>query len=110
MTITPFVDNAYLKSVVASMTSSASIGVRLCALPCRTDVCVTTVILPKANLKDVSEIPRQLKRKMTFIAVESMREVLDAALERAPLSRREPPKLPANPISQHLGQPRLSEK
>jgi len=45
---------------------------------------LTTVILPKANQHDVEEIPRELKRKITFVPVSSMREVLEVALEQAP--------------------------
>ena len=38
---------------------------------------------------DVEEIPKELKRKLTFIPVKSMREVLDAAFEfSAPLTER----------------------
>jgi len=50
---------------------------------------IRRVILPKANLQDVSEIPRELKRKLTFVPVSTMREVLDAALE-SPLAWRTP--------------------
>ncbi|MEE8581631.1 MAG: endopeptidase La [Myxococcota bacterium] len=45
---------------------------------------VTRVILPEASLRDVQEIPRELKRKITFIPVSHMNEVLEAALERTP--------------------------
>jgi ATP-dependent Lon protease len=53
---------------------------------------ITTVIVPKANMQDVAGIPRELKKKITFVPVSTMREVLDAALEeplawRAPLRR-----------------------
>jgi ATP-dependent Lon protease len=52
---------------------------------------VTRVILPKANLQDVADIPKELKRKMTFVPVTNMREVLDAALESPPVWRSAPP-------------------
>ena len=39
------------------------------------------VILPKKNLCDLKDIPADLKRKITFIPVEHMDEVLAAALE-----------------------------
>jgi len=41
---------------------------------------VTKVILPKSCMGEVDEIPKELKRKMTFIPVENVREVFDAAL------------------------------
>ena len=50
---------------------------------------ITTVIVPKANMQDVAEIPRELKKKMTFVPVSTMREVLEAALEE-PLAWRSP--------------------
>ena len=50
---------------------------------------LTTVILPKANMQDVAEIPRELKKKITFVPVSTMREVLEAALEE-PLPWRAP--------------------
>ena len=50
---------------------------------------IMRVILPKANMQDVAEIPRELKRKITFVPVSTMREVLEAALEE-PLQWRAP--------------------
>jgi ATP-dependent Lon protease len=43
---------------------------------------ITNVILPQANRHDLCEIPSELKRRITFILVEHMDEVLEAALER----------------------------
>jgi len=43
------------------------------------------VILPRKNLEDLREIPRELKRGITFVPVSHMDEVLDAALEPAAL-------------------------
>jgi ATP-dependent Lon protease len=45
---------------------------------------VTRIIVPKSCLKDVDEIPKDLRKKLTFIPVSHMREVLDVALEQAP--------------------------
>jgi ATP-dependent Lon protease len=45
---------------------------------------ITRVVLPKANMQDVAEIPRELKRRITFVPVSTMREVLDAVLEQPP--------------------------
>jgi ATP-dependent Lon protease len=44
---------------------------------------ICRVILPKRNLSDLDDIPADLKRKITFIPVEHMDEVLEAALEPA---------------------------
>ena len=45
---------------------------------------VTRVILPEHSMREVEEIPRELKRKLTFIPVTHMTEVLEAALEHLP--------------------------
>jgi ATP-dependent Lon protease len=42
---------------------------------------ITTVILPAQNVADLREIPKELKRKMTFIPVEHMDDVLEVAME-----------------------------
>jgi ATP-dependent Lon protease len=49
---------------------------------------ISRVILPARNMQDLVEIPRELKRRLTFIPVSHMDEVLEAALERSPLSSR----------------------
>lgn len=43
---------------------------------------VKTVILPKANEKDLQELAPEVRRGLEFIPVESMDQVLDLALER----------------------------
>jgi len=43
---------------------------------------ISRVILPRQNLQDLAEIPKDLKRRITFIPVDHMDEVLEAALER----------------------------
>jgi len=48
---------------------------------------IRTVILPAKNLIDVAEIPREIKRRIEFVPVTNMREVLDVALEREPAWR-----------------------
>jgi ATP-dependent Lon protease len=61
-------------------------GVREKALAAlRAGICC--VILPRKNLQDLEEIPRDLKRKIRFVPVTHMDEVLEAALENPP-SRR----------------------
>lgn len=39
-----------------------------------------TVILPKRNEPDLEDIPEDVRRKMTFVLVDSVDQVLDAAL------------------------------
>ena len=51
---------------------------------------ISRIILPEPNMQDLEEIPRELKRKITFIPVTHMDEVLPAALERAPKSSKGP--------------------
>jgi len=60
---------------------------------------ITTVILPRKNLDDLEEIPRELARKITFVPVSHMGEVLEAALETPPRRRRAaaPTPVPAAP-------------
>ncbi len=49
---------------------------------------IHSVILPKQCMKDIEEIPKELRKKITFTPVSDMREVLDAALEHPPTWRR----------------------
>jgi len=48
---------------------------------------ITTIIIPESNLADLREIPKELKKRITFVPVKHMREVLDHVLE-APLEWR----------------------
>ena len=41
-----------------------------------------TIVLPKDNETDLDDIPEEVKKVMTFIPVETVAEVLDAALEQ----------------------------
>jgi ATP-dependent Lon protease len=68
---------------------------------------ISKVIVPKSCMPDVEEIPKEIRRKINFIAVDSMREVLDAALEH-PLSWRDDN--PAPPIVTHAHGPIASAK
>ena len=43
---------------------------------------ITTVIVPKKNLQDLHDFPKELRRKITFVPVEDMDQVLEAALEK----------------------------
>ncbi len=57
---------------------------------------IKTVLIPAKNKKDLEEIPATIKRRLKFISVQNMNEVLDHALlepvgklvNRAPLPRR----------------------
>jgi ATP-dependent Lon protease len=46
------------------------------------------VILPKGNEKDLRELPAEVRREMTFVLVERIEEVLEAALRRETATRR----------------------
>jgi ATP-dependent Lon protease len=48
---------------------------------------IRTVVAPRLNEPDVDEIPEHLRRDLTFVFVDEVREVLDVALERS-TSRR----------------------
>jgi ATP-dependent Lon protease len=41
---------------------------------------VSTIVLPKANEKDLLELPPEVRKGLEFVAVESMDEVLELAL------------------------------
>ncbi|MEE8508548.1 MAG: S16 family serine protease, partial [Myxococcota bacterium] len=46
---------------------------------------ISRVILPRQNLQDLAEIPKDLKRRITFIPVDHQEQVLEAALESIPV-------------------------
>ena len=60
---------------------------------------ISRVIVPKANMRDLKNIPKDLKRRMTFIPVEHMYEVLDAAFEQGSAQRQRGPKAPPARLS-----------
>ncbi len=45
---------------------------------------ITIVVIPRQNEKDLVEIPAALRRKVTFVAVDNMSQVLERALESTP--------------------------
>ena len=45
---------------------------------------VQTVIIPKLNEKDLPDVPAEVKEKLQFVLVETVDEVLAAALEPKP--------------------------
>jgi ATP-dependent Lon protease len=60
---------------------------------------ITRVILPRQNVCDLNDIPKDLKRRITFIPVEHMYEVLDAAFEQGSPRRRRGSAPPATRLS-----------
>jgi ATP-dependent Lon protease len=47
----------------------------------------TTVIVPEHCMLDVEDIPKELKKRLEFVAVRTMRDVLEVAFERPPVWR-----------------------
>jgi ATP-dependent Lon protease len=65
---------------------------------------IARVILPRKNLLDLRDLPRDLKRRIAFVPVEHMDDVLEAALEggtgrRAVAAGRTPRGRPASPAA-----------
>ncbi len=58
-----------------------------------------TVILPKRNAPDLDDVPEEIKKTMKFVFVDSVDEVLDAALEpiRKPKKEKAPTKKKSAP-------------
>jgi ATP-dependent Lon protease len=53
-----------------------------------------TVILPRKNEKDLADIPEEIRKSMKLVLVETMDQVLEAALRRKPKALdAEPPKV-----------------
>jgi ATP-dependent Lon protease len=48
---------------------------------------IARVVLPRKNLQDLRDIPKELSRRIEFIPVEHMDEVLEAVLEHPPVRR-----------------------
>ncbi|HEY8155962.1 MAG TPA: endopeptidase La [Myxococcota bacterium] len=60
---------------------------------------ISKVILPRKNLNDLQDLPQELKRRIRFIPVDHMNEVLEAALEQSPTRRATPPRPPRGPAA-----------
>jgi ATP-dependent Lon protease len=58
---------------------------------------IRTMILPEKNLVDLREVPAELAKRIRFIGVSQMDEVLAIALEGAPVRerRRNPRRAPS---------------
>ena len=41
---------------------------------------ITTIVIPESNVADLREIPKELKKRLDFVPVKHMREVLDQVL------------------------------
>jgi ATP-dependent Lon protease len=62
---------------------------------------IKTMILPKQNEKDLDDIPKNLKKDMKFIFVETMDEVISSALRKKPHRRIEHRRLPGRSRATH---------
>lgn len=49
---------------------------------------IKTVILPKRNEKDLEDVPKNVRKNMNFVFVETMDDVLKAALKKKPPSKQ----------------------
>ena len=56
-----------------------------------------TIILPRQNEKDLDDVPDEIRKTMKFVFVESVEDVIKAALEK-PKARKKKPGKPAKPI------------
>ena len=53
---------------------------------------ITTVLVPRKNMLDLNDVPKEMKRRLTFIAVDHMDEVLEHALEQRKKRRPRSPR------------------
>ena len=60
---------------------------------------IKTVMIPEENVKDLQEIPENVKSQLEIVPVKWIDRVLEVALERmpAPLADEEPVKVDAKP-------------
>ncbi|MEX0614834.1 MAG: S16 family serine protease, partial [Methylophaga sp.] len=56
---------------------------------------IDTVLIPKDNVKDLREIPENVKKGLHIIPVQWINEVLEVALQAMPKARQEPEPSPA---------------
>ncbi len=62
---------------------------------------IKTMIIPKQNEKDLDDIPKNLKKDMKFIFVETMDEVISSALRKKPFRRIAHRRLPGRSRATH---------
>jgi ATP-dependent Lon protease len=62
---------------------------------------IKTMIIPKQNEKDLDDIPKNLKKDMKFIFVETMDEVISSALRKKPPRRIAHRRLPGRSRATH---------
>jgi ATP-dependent Lon protease len=60
---------------------------------------VKIVIIPERCMRDVEDIPRELKRRLEFAPVRTMRDVLDIALQEVPAWTTPPRNQASQPAS-----------
>ena len=63
------------------------------------------VIIPEANKKDLTEIPKNIKRRLKFVPVTHMDEVLQEALGRSPFAAVKKLKTPKRSLVPSPGVP-----
>ena len=63
---------------------------------------ITKIILPRKNLNDLQDLPPEMKRRIQFIPVDHMDEVLEAALEQTLPRRSAPPRPPPGPAATQM--------
>ena len=64
------------------------------------------VILPRKNEKDLRDIPEEIRKRMRLVLVDTMEEVLEAALRRKPQPLRARPPRPGRPARAARRRPR----
>jgi ATP-dependent Lon protease len=62
---------------------------------------IRTMIIPKQNEKDLDDIPKNVRKDMKFIFVETMDEVISSALKKSVQRRAVPVKLPGRSRATH---------
>jgi ATP-dependent Lon protease len=62
---------------------------------------IRTMIIPKQNEKDLDDIPKNVRKDMKFIFVETMDEVISSALKKSVQRRVVPVKLPGRSRATH---------
>jgi ATP-dependent Lon protease len=64
---------------------------------------IKTVLIPEQNVKDLAEVPDNVKNKLEIIPVRWIEKVLEVALERQPEALAEPTQVPVTAGSPETG-------